>query len=202
MNTATAITANANTDTDQLVTDIVTKLVNPLNLVNPFILDFASGPRKLLDLLNQRFVTDTLYCQTHCEKKLELVSDSCLFRSSNSFLNLLCCFALNVMFLTFWLFCSDINLFICLMPWMCHAYLFNCWIKRMLFIFVHYYCNYFIKKQQKSKLNPVNKIQITYFVSRQEEDHLKTLKSWQLWFDIMAIHNETPVLNVCMRPVN
>ena len=64
-NIDTAITENARMDMDQLVTDIVTKLVNPLNLVNPFILDFASGPRKLLDLLNQRFVTDTLYCQTH-----------------------------------------------------------------------------------------------------------------------------------------
>ena len=34
-NIATAITANASMDMDQLVTDIVTKLVNPLNEVHP-----------------------------------------------------------------------------------------------------------------------------------------------------------------------
>ena len=34
-NTATAITANASMGMDLLVMDIVTKLVNPLNLVNP-----------------------------------------------------------------------------------------------------------------------------------------------------------------------
>ena len=50
-NIATAITANASMDMDQLVTDIVTKLVNPLNEVHPLQQCFpTSGPNRLLEI--------------------------------------------------------------------------------------------------------------------------------------------------------
>ena len=42
-----------------------------------------------------------------------------------------------------------------------------------------------MKNIQKSKLNPINKIQITYTVSKQEEDHLKNIEK----MTALNVHN-------------
>jgi hypothetical protein len=95
-NTAIAITASASTDMDQLATDIVTKLVNPLD---PLTLDSANEPWNLLDLLLFSSDHDLHFSATHCEKKLELVSDP--FHSFNSFLNFLLLCTYYYLILTF-----------------------------------------------------------------------------------------------------
>jgi hypothetical protein len=73
-NTATVITASASTDMDQLVTDIVTKLVYPHNVRRP---DSSFKPSESLNMT-------LIFDQTHCEKSWSWFLT--LFTAPNNFL--------------------------------------------------------------------------------------------------------------------